>query len=75
MAAIGRTMYYILTHCACKPELCRLYYNNNKPITVTARSKAWTVIARSNAGIMDSNPIRGMDVCVRLFCLCCPVCE
>jgi hypothetical protein len=38
------------------------------PITVVARSEAWTVSARSNAGIVGSNPTLGMDVCVRLFC-------
>jgi hypothetical protein len=33
--------------------------------------KAWTFLARSNAGIVDSNPTQGMDVyCVRLFCIC-----
>jgi hypothetical protein len=31
-------------------------------------SKAWTVFTRSNAGVMGSNPNRGMDVCVRFFC-------
>jgi hypothetical protein len=36
-------------------------------------SKAWTVFARSNTGVVGSNPTRGMDVCVSLFCLCCPV--
>jgi hypothetical protein len=40
------------------------------PITVAARSQAWTVFARSNAGIVGSNPIQSMDVCVRLFCVC-----
>jgi hypothetical protein len=39
-------------------------------ITVAARSKAWTVFLRSNAAIVGSNPTRGMDVCVRLFCVC-----
>jgi hypothetical protein len=32
--------------------------------TVAARSKAWTVFARSNAGIVGSNSSQGMDVCV-----------
>jgi hypothetical protein len=41
------------------------------PITVAARSKAWTVFACSNAGIAGSNPTESMDVSVRLFCLCC----
>jgi hypothetical protein len=40
------------------------------PITVAAPSKAWTVFSRSKAGIVDSNPTQGMDVCVRLFSLC-----
>jgi hypothetical protein len=47
----------------------------NMPITVAAWSKAWTVFARSNAGIVGSNPTQGIDVCVRLFCLCCSVCR
>jgi hypothetical protein len=38
-------------------------------ITVSARSKAWTVFARSNTRLVGSNPTRGMDVCVRLFCV------
>jgi hypothetical protein len=36
-----------------------VYINTN-----AARSKAWTVFARSNAGIVGSNPTQGMDVCV-----------
>jgi hypothetical protein len=39
-------------------------------VTVAARSKAWTVFARSNAGIVGSNPTQVMDVCLRLFCVC-----
>jgi hypothetical protein len=39
------------------------------PITVAARSKAWTVLVRSIAGIVGSNPSQGMDVCVRLLCV------
>jgi hypothetical protein len=37
---------------------------------MAARSEAWIVFARSNTGIMGSNPIWDMDVCVRLFCVC-----
>jgi hypothetical protein len=37
------------------------------PVTVATRSKAWTVLDHSNAGIVGSNPTPGMDVCVRLF--------
>jgi hypothetical protein len=33
---------------------------------VAARSEGWTVFARSNTGIMGSNPIKSMDFCVRL---------
>jgi hypothetical protein len=40
-----------------------------EPITVASRSKAWTIFARSNAGIVGSNPTQGMDVCVSLFCV------
>jgi hypothetical protein len=43
-------------------------------ITVAARSKAWTVFALSNTGIVCSNPTRGMDVCVCLFCICIVLC-
>jgi hypothetical protein len=38
------------------------------PITVAVRSKAWTVFARSDTGVMGSNPTSGMDVCIHLFC-------
>jgi hypothetical protein len=41
---------------------------------VVVRSKVWTVFARSNAGNVCSNPIQGMDVCVRLVCVCAVVC-
>jgi hypothetical protein len=34
------------------------------PITVTARSKARTVLGPSNAEIVGSNPTQGMDVCI-----------
>jgi hypothetical protein len=44
------------------------------PITVAGRSNAWTVFARLNTGIMRSNPIGGMDVCLRLFCVCVVLC-
>jgi hypothetical protein len=39
------------------------------PITVAERSKVGTIFARSNAGIVGSNPTEGMDVCVPLFCV------
>jgi hypothetical protein len=40
------------------------------PITVAARSMARTVFARLNAGVVGSNPTKGMGVCVRLLCVC-----
>jgi hypothetical protein len=45
-------------------------YKTIQPITVAVRCKAWTVFARSNAGIAGSNPTQSMDVCLRLFCAC-----
>jgi hypothetical protein len=41
-----------------------------EPITVAVRSEAWTVFARSNAGIVDLNPTRSIGVCLCLFCVC-----
>jgi hypothetical protein len=38
------------------------------------RSKAWTTCARSNSGIVGSNSIRSMDVCMRLLCVCGVLC-
>jgi hypothetical protein len=39
---------------------------------VAARSKAWTVFARSNAGIVGSNPTEGGCLCVySVFVLSC----
>jgi hypothetical protein len=37
---------------------------------MAARFKTWDIFARSKAGIVSSNPTQGMDVCVRLFCVC-----
>jgi hypothetical protein len=44
------------------------------PITVTARSKTRTVFDYLNTGIVGSNPTRGMNVCVHLFCVCVVLC-
>jgi hypothetical protein len=49
-----------------------LYYSG--PVTVAALSKAWIVFARSDTGIVGSNPTQGMAVCVRLFCVCVVLC-
>jgi hypothetical protein len=41
-------------------------------IRVAARSKAWNAFARSNTGIVGSNPTEGIDVCVySVFVLSC----
>jgi hypothetical protein len=37
------------------------------PITVVARSETWTVLTRSNTGVVGSNPTQGMDVCVCFY--------
>jgi hypothetical protein len=41
------------------------------PATGAARSKAWTVFARSDAGIVGSNPTQGMDVWCVYACILC----
>jgi hypothetical protein len=51
-----------------------VYIVERVPITVAARSKAWTVFALSNTGIMGSNPTWDTDVCVRLFYVCAVLC-
>jgi hypothetical protein len=33
-----------------------------RPVTVAEWSRAWTVLARLDAGIVRSNPTRGMDL-------------
>jgi hypothetical protein len=48
---------------------------HNKPVTVAMRSKAWNFFARLNTGIVGSKPARGMDVCLRLFCVCVVLCR
>jgi hypothetical protein len=53
-------------NCICKSTLV--------PIIAAAQSKEWNIFARSNTGIMGSNPTRGMDVGVRLFCICVVLC-
>jgi hypothetical protein len=44
------------------------------PITVDARFEARTAFVRSNTGILGWNSVRGMDVCIRLFCVCIFLC-
>jgi hypothetical protein len=49
-------------------------YCSHMPITVAARSKPWTVFALSNTVIVGLNPTWGMDVSMRLFCVCAALC-
>jgi hypothetical protein len=42
-------------------------YREHPPITIAERSKAGTVFARSDAGIVSSNPTRGMNVHVSVY--------
>jgi hypothetical protein len=46
-----------------------VYYIMFLMLQGVSRSKAWTVLARSNTGIVGSNPIWGMDVYVHLYCV------
>jgi hypothetical protein len=46
------------------------------PLTVAARSKAWLVFSRSNAGIVVRVPLGAwMSVCAFILCLCCSACR
>jgi hypothetical protein len=47
--------------------------NDAEPVSMFERSKPSTAFGRSNIEIAGSNPARGMDVCLRLSVLCCPV--
>jgi hypothetical protein len=40
------------------------------PITEAEQSNALIIFARSDTGIVDSNPTSGMAICVSLFCVC-----
>jgi hypothetical protein len=55
-------------------QLLMWILDTDAPITLAARSKAWTVFARSDAGIVGSNPTRSMDICLLLFCACAVLC-
>jgi hypothetical protein len=48
-------------------------YVREVPVLMAERSETRTALGRSKTGIADSNPARGMDVCLRLSVLCCPV--
>jgi hypothetical protein len=49
-------------------------WSQMEPITVATRSETWIVFARSNTGVVGSNPIQGIDIYVRLFCVCVVLC-
>jgi hypothetical protein len=42
---------------------------------VAAQPQAWTVFARPNTGIVDSNPTEGMDVLLHLSYVCVVLCS
>jgi hypothetical protein len=51
-------------------NLCsKRFIAGKKKCTVVGRSKAWNVFALPNPGMLDSNPIRDMAVCLSLFCV------
>jgi hypothetical protein len=52
------------------PKHFSVFIFNLPIIMAVPRTKAWTVFARPKAGIMGSNSTQGMDVCLRLFCVC-----
>jgi hypothetical protein len=62
----------VLTAC------CHVFYHLwfSQPVTVAERSKACTVFARSEAGIVGSNPKKALifGMCMRLFCVCVALC-
>jgi hypothetical protein len=59
----------LLSYPSCLP------YRRHLPITVAARSKAWTVFACSNTGVLRSNPTQRICLyCGRLFCVCVVLC-
>jgi hypothetical protein len=56
--------------CICKVTFWFISYNYI--VWVAARSRAWNIFGLLNTGIVDSNPIRGADVCVSpVFVLSC----
>lgn len=47
-------------YCAVFIKPCNVF----QPITMAGRSKALTVLTRTNAGTVGSNPAQGIDVCL-----------
>jgi hypothetical protein len=55
-----------------KCNYIHLFIYSWQPVKIAAQSKAWTVFARSDARIVGSNHIQGMDVwCMYAFMLSC----
>jgi hypothetical protein len=53
-----------------------IFYNDySTSVSIAERSEASTVFGRSNVEIAGLNSARGMDVCLRLYVLGCPVCR
>jgi hypothetical protein len=65
-----------MTHGHCSARVKFKLVRDTHTHTVTERSKACTVFARSEAGIVGSNPTQDMDVwCVyEFFCVCVVLC-
>jgi hypothetical protein len=55
-------------------SLTELHINNFMSITMAIQCEVWTACARSKTGVVGSNLTWGMDVCVRLFCVCVVLC-
>jgi len=47
--------------------------SSSRPASIAELSKATTIYDRLNIEIASSNPARGMDVCLCVSVLCCPV--
>jgi hypothetical protein len=67
---LTKILYAFLTFdmCATRPT----HYILLDLITLTYLTNHF---ARSNTGIVGSNPTHGMDVCLRLFCVCVVLCR
>jgi hypothetical protein len=74
-----KNLYQLLTSLMLRPSNSHWFdYSNNilKIVQIADHSgrAVWGVgLCRLVAGIVGSNPAQGMDVCPRIFVLCCPV--
>jgi hypothetical protein len=57
----------------CMVAAILLAKKSRTPVSIAERSKTCSVYNRLNIEIASSNPARGMDVCLRVSVLCCPV--